>query len=75
MKLREFIENLNNFVKENPETLDLDVITSKDAEGNGFNHVYYEPTKGFFEDGDYVTFERFGEELSLEPDVNVVCIN
>ena len=43
MKLKEFLENLNKLVKDHPKYLELDVITSKDAEGNGFEEVYYEP--------------------------------
>lgn len=41
MILKEFIENLNRFIKENPETLEMQVVTSKDDEGNGFNTVYF----------------------------------
>ena len=50
MTLKEFIENLNKFVKENPETLKMQVITSKDDGGNGFNLVHYTPSKGIYED-------------------------
>ena len=50
MKLKEFIENLNEFVKENPETLDMEVVTSIDDEGNGYSFVHYTPSKGVYED-------------------------
>jgi len=50
MKLKEFLDNLNKLVKDHPEYLELDVITSKDAEGNGFEEVYYEPSVGVFDD-------------------------
>lgn len=46
MTLREFIKNLETFAKENPNALDLIVITSKDDEGNGYYPVHYEPSKG-----------------------------
>ena len=40
MKLKEFIEGLQKFAKENPDTLEMDVVTSKDDEGNGYNEAY-----------------------------------
>jgi hypothetical protein len=50
----------------NPETLDMDVIYSRDDEGNGFQEVHYSPSKGFYED------MEFEESDYL---VNAVCIN
>ena len=67
MKLKEFIENLNDFVKEYPESLDLEVITSKDDEGNGYNAVHYKPSKGVFDDG---CFDDQDNE-----NINAICIN
>lgn len=52
MKLKNFMENLNELIKDNPMVLELDVITSIDDEGNGFNHVTYEPTIGCFLEGE-----------------------
>ena len=46
MTLREYLDNLNKAVNEHPEYLELEVITSKDDEGNGYNVVYYGPTVG-----------------------------
>jgi len=66
MKLKEYIEQLQKFAEMNPETLDMDVIYSRDDEGNGFQQVHYAPSKGFYED---MEFEE-GDE-----DVNAVCIN
>jgi hypothetical protein len=66
MKLREYIEQLQKFAEANPETLDMDVIYSRDDEGNGFQEVHYSPSKGTYED---MEFEE-GDE-----DVNAVCIN
>ena len=75
MKLREYIENLNEFVKENPETLDMIVVYAKDSEGNGFEEVYYTPNKGCFDpdERNFVDVENY-EELD-ENDTNAVCIN
>jgi len=66
MKLKEFISNLNNLVKTNPEALDYDVVTSKDDEGNGFNLVYYAPQIGHFDE------DRDFQEVQ---EANAVCVN
>jgi len=66
MKLREYIEQLQKFAEMNPETLDMDVIYSRDDEGNGFQEVHYSPSKGYYEDMEF----QEGDE-----DVNAVCIN
>ena len=66
MKLREYIEQLQKFAEANPETLDMDVIYSRDDEGNGFQEVHYAPSKGTYE----------GYEFDESDDnVNAVCIN
>ena len=66
MTLKDYIEQLQKFAETNPETLDMDVIYSRDDEGNGFQHLHYAPSKGYYED---MEFEE-GDE-----DVNAVCIN
>ena len=66
MTLKEYIEQLQKFVEMNPETLDMDVIYSRDDECNGFQQVHYAPSKGFYEDMEF----QEGDE-----DVNAVCIN
>jgi len=84
MKLKEYIENLNKFAKDNPEALDLTVISSKDDEGNGFNEVYVGLAVGCFdeEDGGYFTSKKeLEEEYGEDPEewgineINAVCIN
>ena len=75
MTLKEFIENLNKFVKENPETLDMQVITSKDDEGNGFNLVHYSPTKGIFEKREFIPAEQYEDEEREDEETNAVCVN
>ncbi len=75
MKLKEYIEALNEFVIKNPDALEFDVITSNDDEGNGYHHVYYTPTKGIFDKGDFIpekSIEDFERNVS---EMNIVCLN
>jgi hypothetical protein len=75
MTLKEYIEGLQEFVKENPDALELEVITSIDDEGNGYNPVYYGPSKGHYDGGDYSPVSSF-EEYGLDnDDINSVCVN
>jgi len=73
MTLEKYIQGLNDFVKENPETLQLDVITSSDDEGNGYNYIYYQPSKGLYEDGEFKSEDDFNYEG--EYNINTVCVN
>lgn len=70
MKLKEYIENLNNLVEDNPELLEAIVLYSEDEEGNSFEEVYWHPTVGVWEDGEF-------RDADEEPDslANAVCIN
>jgi hypothetical protein len=67
MKLKEYIDNLNAQIEINPSLLTLDVITSKDDEGNGYNLVHYTAAAGVFEDGE------FGG--SNDGKCNAICLN
>ena len=40
MKLKEYIQALQTVVEENPGSGELEVIYSKDEEGNGYHKVY-----------------------------------
>jgi hypothetical protein len=73
--LKEFIENLNEFVKENPETLEMQVITSKDDEGNGYNLVYYKPSKGIYEDREFIPSEAYEDYNRNDTETNAICVN
>lgn len=75
MTLKEFIKNLNKFVEENPETLEMLVITSEDDEGNRFNLIHFEPTKGIYEDRDFISAEQYEDYERDECDTNAVCVN
>jgi hypothetical protein len=74
MKLKKFIEQLQEFVKENPETVEMEVIYSHDDEGNCFQPVYFGPSKGYFEDNSFLTEDSCDEEDEY-PGTNSVCIN
>lgn len=75
MTLKVFIENLNKFVKENPETLDMQVITSKDDEGNSYNLVFYSPSKGIYENSDFISFGQYEDYEREVSETNAVCLN
>lgn len=75
MTLREFIQGLNDFVEENPETLDLEVITSDDPEGNGYSSIYYEPSKGIYENTDYISSDQYEDYEREDTETNAVCVN
>lgn len=77
MTLEEYINNLNEFVKENPAALQMTVVYSKDDEGNGYQRIYYTPTIGQFDENE----DEFQSENNLKKDeveeyeLNAVCIN
>lgn len=50
MKFKKYVEGLNTFLKDNPESGELDVITSKDDEGM----VELPPFGGFSEFKDWI---------------------
>lgn len=66
MKLKEYIESLNDLIKENPELLEAEVIYSIDEEGNAYNEVYFGPSTGNYSNGD---FDQESENI------NAICIN
>lgn len=81
MKLKEFLNNLNEFVKDNPKALDYEVIYSADEEGNGYNMIWFEPSDGVYNEEDKEFYSRGNlleepEEYEYtEKDCNAVCIN
>ena len=54
MKLKEFLTNLNDLIKKNPEIAELECYTSIDDEGNGYIPVYFSPSVGIIDDGDFI---------------------
>jgi len=75
MTLREYLEELNEFVQTYPECLDMDVIYSRDDEGNGYQKVRYGPNKGIFEDREFIPADQLEEWDREEDEINAVCIN
>ena len=62
MKLKVFIDNLNDLLKDNPEAKDLEVITSNDDEGNGYTAVFFSPSLIGFDGCDRYDLEDVNEE-------------
>ncbi len=80
MKLKQFIDNLNKLVQENPDALEYDVITAKDSEGNGYEEAYYEPSIGHYDEDEREFYpadsEDFEEEYEYtKDDINAICVN
>lgn len=72
MTLAEYAKNLAEFVVEHPEAAEHIVVTSIDNEGNGYNPVYYGPSIGHYDAGEWYT-ENDAEEHNFQ--LNAVCLN
>lgn len=77
MKLKEFLKTLNDLVESNPKLEEFEVVTAKDDEGNGYNRVYFHPSIGNFDEGEFefVPFGDFEEYGLVTSDANAICIN
>ena len=75
MKFKEYLDNLNKYAKENPDSLNYDVITSVDDEGNGYNLVHYAPSKGIFEDREFISEDGLEDYNRDKVDLNSICVN
>ena len=71
MKLKTFLEGIKLAVSHIENWEELEVISSSDDEGNFYSKVYFEPTLGIFEDGDWI------EDSCIDKDdvINAICIN
>lgn len=70
MLLKDYVENLNKLIRKHPEAKELEVITSRDDEGNGYNPVHFPP--------DIVHFNKESQEVSEAEEgtpANAVCVN
>ena len=67
MKLREYLGQLAKLVKETPNIMDMEVITSADDEGNDFVPVVYGAAVGKYEDREFD-----GQDKA---NANAVCLN
>jgi len=82
LKLKEYVDNLVKILENNPEYGELDVVYSKDDEGNGFQKVSYTPAVGNH-DGEWCgDFTAFNDSPDVDPedtcdkeDINAICIN
>jgi hypothetical protein len=81
MKLKEYVDNLVKLLEDNSEYGELDVVYSKDDEGNGYQGVHYTPTIGSH-DVDEGEFIPFNEDPDVDPcdtctkeEINAICIN
>ena len=76
MTLREYINNLNELVNENPETLDCDVVYARDDEGNGYQKIWSTPSIFYWLDGEIYSEEDFESRREDEEGAEkVVVIN
>ena len=74
MTLKEFMENIEGIVKNNPDVLEMEVVTSIDDEGNGFNKVYIKPTLGYYDADDEEFYNENDEDEDMNPN-NAICVN
>ena len=69
--LKQYLENIQNFIKENPGALDFEVVYSADEEGNEFKPIQFLPTRGHFDGQDFVS----QDELKHGEEAKAICIN
>lgn len=72
MKLKEYVENLNKFIEQNPEALEMKAVYSGDDEGNSFSSVHYTPSLGYYDIDDRVWYNVEDSESGVP---NAVCVN
>jgi hypothetical protein len=70
MKLKEYLNALNELLEKNPQAGDFLVIYSSDDEGNNFQPVYFKP--GVLH---VINLEESYLEISDKGEPNAVCIN
>lgn len=68
MKLKEYIESLNQMVKDDPSILEYDVVYSSDDEGNSYEFVAFTPSVGHFSGIPWNGFDP-------TENPNAICIN
>lgn len=77
MLLKEYIANLQKFVNDYPECLELCVVYATDDEGNSYENIHYSPTILTTDDeGEYVAFSNKSFNCINKYYKNLrVCIN
>ena len=73
MKFRQYLRIAIALAKDHPESLDMDVVCSKDDEGNEFKKCEYPPSVGNLADIGFTAKERMSPSCTDE--LNAVCIN
>ena len=78
MNLKKYIEQLQEFAKENPQALEFDVWYAKDDEGNGYQEVYFSPSLKVYSESDkhfdIVDYMYSTDEIDEIDDANTVVI-
>ena len=78
MTLKEYVDNLNKILADNPKAAEYEVVTSIDDEGNGYNRINYGPTLGIlFDYNEFSPYDPDDEdnEEFVEDDINAICVN
>jgi hypothetical protein len=77
MILKDYIKAINQLVQEHPEALNMQLVHSKDREGNTFHEVIYTPTIGHFNDdnNDFVGLSEMEKGNFFFQEPNAVCVN
>ena len=81
MKFKDYVKGLQEFLEKNPKTAEMEVVTSIDDEGNGYNAVQFGASIAQFysmEDPwlELVGFyEKENKESPALEDCNAVIIN
>ena len=74
MKLKEYIEQLNDLIVHNPEYAELPLAYASDDEGNSYHRVSNPPIAAYFEDSDsYYLDGAWFDEYPDDP--NFIVIN
>jgi hypothetical protein len=75
MLFKEYVENINKLLADNPEIADYKVVYASDDEGNGYDLVHYTPSITEYVGRDGVRTEGDCEEEGEEYKPNAVIIN
>lgn len=76
MKLKDYLYDLNVIVEDNPNLLDMEVVTACDDEGNSFDRVAFSPSEGYFDVEEHAFTQKDSEDFDeCECTVNSVCLN
>ena len=75
MKLKAYINGLKSLIKDNPKLANATAVYSRDDEGNGFQEVFYSPSVGVFEDGEFMDPDDYESVMDVKKESNAVCVN